>query len=135
MQAVQLNMFDLLEPLTKFEESLLRGSGFEGGKVRIYVASTYLSASDFADFLKEEYGIGGCSSKYGFIDYNAKGISIRNLKTNEHESKNWSQAAKMVKRLIGADRYLTPEEKERIKAIQKKHRGQLPMPMARFKYE
>ena len=135
MQAVQLNMFDILDPLSNFEESLLRGSGYENGKIRIYAASINLNASKFAEFLKEEYGVGGHSSKDGFVDYNTKGISIRNWKTNEQETHNCSQTAKAIKKLIGVDRYLTPDEKNKIKTIQKKHRGQLPMPVARIKYE
>lgn len=134
MQAVQLNMFDILDPLSWFEENLLRGSGYEHGKIRIYAATMQLDQKKLAEFLKEEYGVGGCSIKEGFMDYNAKGISLRKWKENTEEKHNWNEVAKSVKRLIGVDRYLTENEKTEIKKLQKKHKGTLPLPNARMQY-
>ncbi len=134
MQAVRLNIFDILEPLSWVEENLLRGSGYEHGKIRIYAAAMQLDQKKLAEFLKEEYGVGGCSIKEGFMDYNAKGISLRKWKENTEEKHNWNEAAKSVKRLIGIDRYLTENEKTEIKKLQKKHKGTLPLPNARMQY-
>ena len=131
----QISMFDMLNPLTKQESCLRRGSGYEGGRIRIYAASMNLPERELASYLKDEYGIGGCSVEGGFMDYHSNGIKIRNWKTDETEKYSWSQVAKIVKRLIATDRYLDDKEKDRIKEIQNNHDGILPIPHARFNYE
>ena len=63
---------------------LQNGSGFANGKMRIQ--TLYASEHDpkkRADYLKEEYGLGGRSWTFsdgsrGFVDYSAKGMLIRN---------------------------------------------------------
>ena len=63
-----------------FRHFLLRGSGFSGGKRRIY--EHLLSDTLSVDFLKKEYGIGGFTIDFpdktrGFADFNSKGCSVR----------------------------------------------------------
>ena len=54
----QISIFDLLNPVeSRFTSEMKRGSGFAGGKVRIYAASLHTNKDQFAEFLKEEYGV------------------------------------------------------------------------------
>ena len=129
----QISMFDN-DSLTWFQENLLRGSGFANGKIRIFAAVLNLAMSELANFLKEEYGIGGCSIEGGFMDYNAKGIQLKKWKEEKIEVHSWAETAKEIKKLISMDLYLNNKEKETIKTIQANHDGKLPLPIARFKY-
>lgn len=109
----QLSLFDLFETPkeeTKSDVSeirdreLLRGSGFAEGKTRIY---NYFKAGhtekERIDFLKKEYGIGGWSTKEGFLNHDANGIDI---KFNELIGKTsalhlgWMMVSKRIDELI-----------------------------------
>jgi hypothetical protein len=100
---------------------LLSGSGFEGGKQRIinFFFEDHTS-KEKADFLKNEYGVGGGSfiftrDRHGFHDHNAKGIEIHNNGYNNPSiSLTWSRAAKRIGELIENGRYFEqryPNEK------------------------
>ena len=99
---------------------LANGSGFSGGKMRIYEQfEKSLSAKENADFLKNEYGWGG---SYPVIigagideSHDGKGITITKGigKENPHITLSWSQVEKRIGELIRMDRYLNPKEKER----------------------
>lgn len=62
---MQLTLFDdIFDPPgiedQMIEKALLRGSGFAGGKARIWqFAQTHPSNGELANFLRNEYGIGG----------------------------------------------------------------------------
>lgn len=130
----QLNMFDTPDNmLTQYEKCLARGSGYEGGKVRIFAAAISLPDKEFPKFLKEEYGTGGCSIDGGFMSYGPQGINITKRKMNEKQTYKWNEIARDIKRLINMDVYLTEKEKERIKEIQKKNNG-LPTPEPKYQY-
>ncbi len=91
---------------------LKRGSGFENGKFRIYhQLNKGLSKTENAEFLKNEYGIGGRNALEGFSeDHNSKGITISN-----EESKltlKWQEVEKRIRELISANRYLNENEKD-----------------------
>ncbi len=103
-------------------ESLSGGSGMEGGKLRIY---EYFSANhtpkELADFLKEEYGTGGHShavsgATHSGEDHSAKGLNLKKENCAEIQLK-WGDVAKRITDLIRKDRYLTPLEQEKYKAI------------------
>ena len=96
--------------------SLTRGSGIDGGKGRIY---TYFrekhSSKEQADFLKNEYGIGGRShavsgATHSGEDHSGKGISLKKQDCPEVQM-NWANVAKRISELIRKERFLTPEEK------------------------
>lgn len=91
---------------------LQSGSGFEDGKFRIYEQfSKQLTNKENADFLKQEYGIGGSSIENdGWVDYNATGIILSNKTTKLTLS--WIQVEKRIKELISCDRYLSKIEKD-----------------------
>ena len=134
----QLSMFDLLqETESHFTAQIRLGSGFEGGRVRIYCASCNLGVKELAAFLKEEYGVGGNSITFpdgqrGFADYHPSGIELRVWKTHEVEKHKWTDAAAEVKRLIFANDYLTDKDWQKVQEIQQ-HFGNLPVPHPRMR--
>ena len=137
----QISIFDLLEPCeSRFTHECQSGSGFEGGRVRIYCASCNLGIKDLAVYLKDEYGVGGHSATFpdgthGFTDYNASGLTIRAWKSNETEKHTWQEVAKEIKRLIFSGEYLNEKEWARVQEISQQTGGPLPMPHARIKLE
>ena len=136
----QISKFDLMNPVeSRFTSEMKKGSGFAGSKVRIYAASLHMDLKEFAEFLKEEYSIGGHSADFpdggrGFTDYNAKGITIREWKTNQEEKHNWKECAKEVKRLIISGEYLTEKEKAKAQEVADNSGGSLPMPHPRMSW-
>ncbi len=95
--------------------TLASGSGVEGGKRRIY---TYFrenhSSKEYADFLKNEYGIGGRShavsgATHSAEDHSGKGISLEKQDCPEVQM-SWLHVARRISELIRKDRFLTAEE-------------------------
>ena len=100
-------------------DHLANGSGFQDGKYRIYEQfRRSLSQKENADFLKNEYGIGGGTHAGGVsgyhYDHNAKGICIsKGYADNATKiNLNWLEVAKRIQLLINNDRYLNAKEKE-----------------------
>ena len=95
--------------------SLANGSGFEGGKARIYeFFQTPHTPKESADFLKKEYGIGGrthaVSRESGsYEDHSSKGITLRKAGCADVQM-NWSKVASRISELIRRNRYFTPDE-------------------------
>lgn len=96
---------------------LQEDSHIQDGKFRIYEQfSKSLSSSENAEFLKNEYGLGGRSADHNGIaeDHNAKGIV---LSTGRGENEQilrltWLQVEKRIRELISIDRYLSEIEKD-----------------------
>ena len=106
--------------------SLTRGSGIDGGKGRIY---TYFrekhSSKEQADFLRNEYGIGGRShavsgATHSGEDHSGKGISLKKQDCPEVQM-NWANVAKRISELIRKDHFLTPEEKTQYEQLQRRN--------------
>lgn len=101
----------------EISEVLAGGSSVEGGKGRIYAYFTAdHTMKEKADFLKQEYGIGGRShalsrADHSSEDHSAKGIRLTKGGCAPVEL-NWTKAAERVDSLIRKDRYLSPEEQE-----------------------
>lgn len=104
--------------------TLTRGSNIEGSKGRIYA---YLkekhTPKEQADFLKDEYGIGGSShavsgASHSGEDHSGKGVSLKKQDCPEIQL-NWANVAKRISELIRKDRFLTPEEKARFEQLQR----------------
>ena len=100
-------------------DHLANGSGFQDGKYRIYEQfRRSLSQKENADFLKNEYGIGGGTHAGGVsgyhYDHNEKGICISNGYADNAPKiiLNWLEVAKRIQLLINNDRYLNAKEKE-----------------------
>lgn len=137
----QISVFDLLQPCeSRFSHELKRGSGFEGGKIRIYCAALNTNVKQFAVYLKDEYGVGGHSADFpdggrGFTDYNSSGLTIREWKSNQAEKHNWQEVAREIKRLIVHNEYLTDKEYAKVQEVCRRNGGQAPMPMPRIRIE
>ena len=101
------------------DTAILRGSGIQDGKYRIYdFFLKNLSEEDNIAMLKDEYGMGGSSSiKTGLgvgEEHSAKGIKLyRGFEKNAPQVLlSWNFISKRIKELIRDDYYLTPAEKE-----------------------
>nr|WP_291011587.1 SNF2-related protein [Faecalibacterium sp.] len=96
--------------------TLTRGSNIEGSKERIYAYfKEKHSPKEQADFLKDEYGIGGRShavsgASHSGEDHSGKGVVLKKQDCPEIQL-NWANVAKRISELIRKDRFLTPEEK------------------------
>ena len=104
--------------------TLTRGSNIEGSKGRIYA---YFKEKHIpkeqADFLKDEYGIGGRShavsgASHSGEDHSGKGVSLKKQDCPEIQL-NWANVAKRISELIRKDRFLTPEEKAHFEQLQR----------------
>ena len=104
--------------------TLTRGSNIEGSKGRIYAYfKEKHSPKEQADFLKDEYGIGGRShavsgASHSGEDHSGKGVSLKKQDCPEIQL-NWANVAKRISELIRKDRFLTPEEKARFEQLQR----------------
>ena len=98
---------------------LAGGSSVEGGKGRIYgYFKEPHSLKEQVAFLKSEYGIGGHSNALPGCfesdeDHSGKGIRIQKPDCYDVQLA-WNNVAKRISELIRQDRYLTPEEKDRL---------------------
>ena len=102
-------------PQEVIDNDLQRGSGFENGKFRIY--QQFLKGETNiknADFLKNEYSIGGHTIEIEelFQNHDSKGITFEEFKTNRKYLLKWTQVAKRISELISTDRYLSEQEKD-----------------------
>ena len=104
--------------------TLTRGSNIAGGKGRIYAYfKEKHSPREQADFLKDEYGIGGRShavsgASHSGEDHSGKGVSLKKQDCPEIRL-NWANVAKRISELIRKDRFLTPEEKTQYEQLQR----------------
>ena len=104
--------------------TLTRGSNIEGSKGRIYAYfKEKHTPREQADFLKDEYGIGGSShavsgASHSGEDHSGKGVSLKKQDCPDVQLK-WSKVASRISELIRKDRFLTPEEKARFEQLQR----------------
>ena len=104
--------------------TLTRGSNIEGSKGRIYAYfKEKHSPREQADFLKDEYGIGGRShavsgASHSGEDHSGKGVVLKKQDCPEIQL-NWANVAKRISELIRKDRFLTPEEKTQYEQLQR----------------
>jgi len=96
-------------------ESLLTGSGFDGGKERVYnfFHDNDVTGSAAASFLRKEYGTGGRTMDFsdgvrGHTDHNRNGIRIWFGLNGPAVSVSWAQAAGLIKNLVQSGEYFTP---------------------------
>lgn len=87
---------------------LTRGSGFEGGKKRIYEYLISHERKECVDFLKKEYGTGGSFLSFpdntsGWLDYSPKNLCIRDGKIDNLYS--WNGVAKALLEMIAAGEF------------------------------
>ena len=101
----------------EIDNALTIGSGVVNGKFRIYeYLSRGLSSNENANFLKQEYGIGGTSENEDGISkwYDSKGMTLsKGFGDNAPTLKlSWKQVEKRIRELISIDRYLSETQKD-----------------------
>ena len=119
------------------------GSGFHHGSFRIY--DYFMEGHDSkeaADFLKHEYGTGGCShalagADHSWEDHDFKGISLKKGNLSKPYADvllPWKAVEKRIRKLIQEDKYLSPEGKEAY-AEYKEEQAQKELEKAQAKIE
>ena len=98
--------------------AMASGSGFAQGKERIaaFFQENH-TPKERAEFLKNEYGIGGqtwtfLDGSHGFLDYDSRGIKLRSYPEGQEQRFSWSDAAKRIGVLIAAGKYLDEAEQD-----------------------
>ena len=121
---------------------LQNGSGFVNGKMRIQ--TLYANEHDpkkRADYLKDEYGLGGRSWTFsdgsrGFVDYSAKGMLIRSYEHDVERRLRWTEVEKMLDALFRDGIYLSEQEQAEYALLQEDYAGiggvPLPSPSHAF---
>ncbi len=118
----------------EIDKVLRRGSGFAGGKIRIY--AMYQQQGDAkarAAFLKNEYGTGGHShtftdESHGFVDYDAKGLFIRSYGHDKEVRLKWPEVDKRLHAIVERGDYLNARELAEYEQIEADFAGTVPMP-------
>ena len=101
--------------------ALRRGGNVSGGKGRIYrFWQEPHSAKEKADFLKNEYGIGGGNAAFShnfhtYEDHSGKGVRLRKPECGD-VLMTWPQVVKRIDKLMAQDHYLTAAEKAKLNA-------------------
>ena len=98
----------------EIDESLKRGSGFSDGKKRIYEFFTEKhDLKEQADFLKNEYGVGGSSHALSAARESGEWHDAKGIKYNKGNAKeillSWSNVARRINDLIKKNRYIDEE--------------------------
>ena len=96
---------------------ITEGSGVVNGKYRIYEQfAKDETLKDNAQFLKNEYWIGGKSSAATYnhigVDWDGKGLLLANKNTENKILLKWEKVAKIISYLIKTDGYLNSAEKQ-----------------------
>ena len=105
----QVSAFSFSE--ADWRAALTSGSGFERGKQRIaaYYAENH-TQKERVEFLKQEYGTGGCSWTFqdgsnGFLDYDASGVKLRSYPNGQEQRLKWPEVEKRIHVLIATGQY------------------------------
>ena len=105
----QVSAFSFSE--ADWRAALASGSGFENGKERIaaYYADNH-TQKERIEFLKKEYGTGGCSWTFqdgsnGFLDYDASGVKLRSYPNGQEQRLKWPEVEKRIHVLIATGQY------------------------------
>ena len=96
-------------------DEVMHGSGVQDGKFRINeFYSKNKDINEFAQFIKNEYGIGGHSGEgeVKFANHDGKGIEIITQNDIVYDFK-WNEVAKMVASAIDANTYITENDVKR----------------------
>ena len=107
----------------EIDAAMTRGSGFEGGKGRIFTFfQNPHTDKEKVDFLKNEYGTGGHSHALSgaggsWEDHDGKGLHYKKDGCPDVHF-TWEKAAKRITDLIQKGRYLTEQEQAQYDKIQ-----------------
>lgn len=109
----------------EMDAQLASGSSMAGGKERIYRFFTAYPAhtpKEKADYLKEEYGIGGHSHAVSGSDHSSESHDGKGIKLQKEGCPavqlSWAQVTKRIDALIARGRYMTQSELEGISSLQ-----------------
>ncbi len=98
----------------EIDKMLTRGGNISEGKFRIYVYfKNNHTAKEKADFLREEYGIGGYGDSTDNVWHDSKGLSYSRGTIGEPYDKvllKWNQVVSRTDRLISEGRFLSEKE-------------------------
>ena len=100
-------------------EDLQRGTGFEDGKQRVadHYTKNRPNDSEFAEFLKKEYGCGGHSGPdMPDVSYDSKGVHIRTADKARAYNYTWIEVAKELRGMIERGEYLTEKQETALAA-------------------
>ena len=106
MDGIQISFFDteISDEEKRLRDILKRGSGYEGGPLRIYAAEKLLDNDRFVMFLADEFGVGGHSYSdegfSGFVDYNGRSMIVREWRTNREWRYSWRKIADVYRDMI-----------------------------------
>ena len=123
------------------DAELRRGSGTQGGKLRIHAFYQHQPDTKTAvEFLKKEYGIYGHShtfldGSHGFADYSGKGLRLYHSDTKTETSIKWNALEKRLRMIVTEGSYLTDAEKAAYADVERDYAGMpggVPMPIARY---
>lgn len=124
------NITELTKPRSfitedEIEENLKRGSGISDGKKRIYKFFTENhNLKEQADFLKNEYGIGGSSHALSGARGSGEWHDAKGIKLEKENCKevflNWNQVARKIEDLVRTNKYLSKEEVSKEKTEEEK---------------
>lgn len=137
MDGVQISFFDaeISEEEKRLRQILKRGSGYEGGCLRIYAAEQLLDADRFVMFLADEFNVGGHSFDWngfrGFVDYNGRCLMVREWKTGQEWKYNWRQIARLYRDMISTGEF---PEYNVITLFQEARKAGKGAPMPRMHY-
>ena len=115
----------------EIDSVLRRGGNVAGGRNRIYeFFMEHHDEKEAADFLKHEYGDGGCTPGIQGSDlsdewHDAKGIRLSKGQISNPSLRTlvkWKQAASRIRQLIRMDDFLSPEELEKYEERQEAQR-------------
>lgn len=115
----------------EIDSVLRRGGNVAGGRNRIYeFFMEHHDEKETADFLKHEYGDGGCTPGIQGSDlsdewHDAKGIRLSKGQISNPSLRTlvkWKQAASRTRQLIRMDDFLSPEELEKYEERQEAQR-------------
>ncbi len=100
------------------DAELRRGTGYEGGKLRVFALYQHGPDSKTAvSFLKDEYGYFGHShtlldGSQGFVDYYpSKGMTIKRYDAQQETTVKWNAIDERLRTLVAQGNYLTRRKK------------------------
>ena len=98
----------------EIDRLFMRGSGFDRGKIRIYLYfQEHTDRDERVKFLKDEYGIGGVGGGLFKESHDAKGIVFSREDIASPLAKvniSWNKAERRIDSLIRSGRYMTEKE-------------------------
>ena len=113
-------------------------------EVNMRIQTLYASEHDpkkRADYLKDEYGLGGRSWTFsdgsrGFVDYSSKGMLLRSYEHDAERRLRWPEVEKMLDALFRDGRYLSGQEQAEYDRLREDYAGfggiPLPSPSQAF---